>query len=43
VRRQVIAFIRGEIPQTSADAFTVEEMRRWNADRESAAEFAPYR
>ena len=42
VRRQVIAFIRAEIPQTSADAFTVEEMRRWNSDRESAAEFAPY-
>lgn len=42
VRRQVIAFIRAEIPQSSPDAFTVEEMRRWNADRESTAEFAPY-
>ena len=43
VRRQVISFIRGEIPESSPDAFTVEEMRRWNADRESTAEFSPYR
>lgn len=43
VRERVIAFIRMEIPSTSADAFTTEEVRRWNADRESTEAFLPYR
>ena len=43
VRERVIAFIRMEIPSTSADAFTTEELRRWNADRESTEAFLPYR
>ena len=43
VRERVIAFIRMEIPESSADAFTTEELRRWNAERASAAEFLPYR
>lgn len=42
VRAQVIAFVRETIPAASEDAFTVEELRRWNAERESEAPFAPY-
>ena len=42
VRRQVIEFVRSEIPQTGTDAFTVDELRRLNAERESTMEFSPY-
>jgi len=42
VRRQVIEFVRSEIPQTGTDAFTVDELRRLNAERESTTEFTPY-
>lgn len=43
VRERVIAFIRMEIPSTSSDAFTTDELRRWNAGRASTEEFLPYR
>ncbi|MBX7194267.1 MAG: hypothetical protein K1X94_19585 [Sandaracinaceae bacterium] len=42
VRRQVMDFIRSEIPQNSPDAFTVEELRRLNGERDSTMEFDPY-
>jgi hypothetical protein len=42
VRRQVMEFVRAQIPQTSPDAFTVEELRRWNNERESTMAFEPY-
>lgn len=42
VRAQVIAFVREAIPELSEEAFTVEELRRWNAERESEAPFEPY-
>jgi hypothetical protein len=35
-------FVRAQIPQTSPDAFTVEELRRWNNERESTMAFEPY-
>ena len=43
VRAHVIAFVREAIPELSEEAFTVEELRRWNAERESEAPFEPYR
>ena len=43
VRRQVIEFIRTQIPQTSADAFTTQELLQLNARRDSTMEFDPYR
>ncbi|GAB4113098.1 MAG: hypothetical protein OHK0013_48720 [Sandaracinaceae bacterium] len=42
VRRQVIEFVRAQVPANSPDAFTVEELRRWNNERESEMEFDPY-
>lgn len=42
VRRQVIEFIRSEVPASSPDAFTVSELRQWNNERESSMEFDPY-
>jgi hypothetical protein len=42
VRRQVIEFIRSEVPSSSPDAFTVSELRQWNGERESSMEFDPY-
>lgn len=42
VRRQIVQFIRENLPSGSADAFTTEELRRFNAERESHAEFDPY-
>lgn len=42
VRRQVIEFVRSTIPQNSTDAFTVEELRRFNGERDSTMEFDPY-
>ncbi len=42
VRRQVLEFVRTQIPQSSTDAFTVEELRRFNGERDSTMEFDPY-
>lgn len=42
VRRQVVEFVRANLPQTSADAFTVQEINEMNARRDSTMEFRPY-
>lgn len=42
VRRQVIEFVRTQIPRNSPDAFTAEELRRLNERRESTMPFEPY-
>lgn len=42
VRNQVIEFIRAELPRNGPDAFTTEEIRRFNAERDSTMEFDPY-
>ena len=41
-RETVISFIRREIPDTSADSYTMIELARLNASRESAERFDPY-
>ncbi len=42
VRNQVIEFIRAQLPRNGPDAFTTEEIRRFNAERDSTMEFDPY-
>lgn len=41
-RAIVLRWIRERLPAGSADAFTADELRRFNASRESREEFAPY-
>ena len=41
-RAIVLRWIRERLPAGSEDAFTAEEIRRFNASRESREEFAPY-
>lgn len=41
-REAVIAFIRREIPETSADSYTMIELARLNSSRQSAERFDPY-
>lgn len=41
-REAVIAFIRREIPDTSPDSYTMIELARMNAHRQSAERFDPY-
>lgn len=41
-RAAVIAFIRREIPETSADSYTMVELARLNSARQSAERFDPY-
>lgn len=41
-RDAIIAFIRREIPDSSADSFTMIELARMNAHRESTERFDPY-
>jgi hypothetical protein len=42
VRSQVIEFIQAQLPRNAPDAFTTEELRRFNAERDSTMEFDPY-
>ncbi|MFO0681395.1 MAG: hypothetical protein U0234_05055 [Sandaracinus sp.] len=41
-RQAVISFIRREIPESGADSYTMIELARLNANRESAERFDPY-
>jgi hypothetical protein len=41
-RAQLLGFIKRTLPATSPDAFTAEELTRFNKQRKSRAEFAPY-
>ncbi len=41
-REAVISFIRREIPDSSADSYTMIELARMNAHRQSAERFDPY-
>ena len=41
-RAQLIGYIRAKLPRDSADAYTGEELARFNKQRKSRLEFAPY-
>lgn len=41
-RETIERFVRRQLPAGSPDAFTAEELRRFNAKRHSQARFAPY-
>lgn len=41
-REHVVGFIRGKLPAGTADAFTADELARFNRQRKSQATFAPY-
>ena len=42
-RKQIVAFIRDELPAGSADAYSSAELERLNASRQSRERFSPYR
>jgi hypothetical protein len=41
-RTLLLDFVRAELPAGSPQAFTPDELARWNAERKSRAAFAPY-
>ena len=41
-REHVVGFIRSKLPATGPEAFTAEELTRFNKQRRSTATFAPY-